>query len=135
MDGTRAYSIRSTRIYSRQDGLRQRLRLRIIGKRRLIAQDRTGTDAAVPPDVAALADNRTVDLGRRRNSRVCPDNRIDDRGFLVDMDAGPKNRIADTRVRLYHAALADDRNFIDLGGRRDIAYGILGLGEMLYLSA
>src|SRR2546426_557953 len=74
--------------------------------------------------MAASADDSIVYLGRACNSRVRPNDRILDDGFFLDMDPCADDGIYNADTGLDHAALADNRQVIDLGVCCNVRDGI-----------
>src|SRR5437899_6200730 len=70
--------------------------------------------------MATPADNRIAYLGRACNSRVRPNDRILDNGFFLNMNAGTDDGVNNADAGLDRTALADNRQFVDLGVRRHV---------------
>ena len=79
----------------------------VIGERGLVAEDGARTHVRISSEIAAPADDGSVDLRSGGDASVRPDHRISDLRLFVDMDAGTENRIHDPSMRFDDAAFAD----------------------------
>ena len=68
--------------------------------------------------MTTATDNRAGDFRCRADARVRPDDGILDARSLFDETSRPQHGIDYLRARFDLAVVADDRNVVELGGRR-----------------